>query len=162
THTSVIFGERMILKVFRRLEEGVHPEVEVGRYLTEKRGFAAAAPVLGVIEYRSRRAESTTLAVLHSYVVNEGTAWQWTRDELSRFFERVLTLPAEHQVVPLVQMPLLELSEAEAPRLVQEVIGRYLDMARLLGERTGELHSALAAELEAPAFTPEPTTGLYL
>src|SRR5262249_3120800 len=136
-------------------------EVEVGRYLTEKHGFANAAPILGLIEFRSRREESTTLAVLHGYVVNEGTAWQYTLDELSRFFERVLALPAEQQAIPVVNGRLIDVVDAEVPPLVQELMGRYLESARLLGERTAQLHLTLAAEVDSPAFAPEPFNYLY-
>src|SRR5262249_27159834 len=136
----------------RRLDEGTHPEVEVGRYLTEKHNFPYAAPILGLIEFRSRRQEATTLAVLHGYVPNEGTAWQYTLDELSRFFERVLALPAEQQAIPVAFGSLLELTDVEVPSAVQELVGRYLESARLLGERTARLHLALAADLDSAAF----------
>src|SRR5262249_48206725 len=65
THTFVTYGDRLILKVFRRIEEGVHPEVEIGRYLTERQGFPHVAPLVGVLERRRRKSEPTVLAVLH-------------------------------------------------------------------------------------------------
>lgn len=158
---SVVYGDRLILKVFRRVEEGLHPEVEIGRYLSEKAGFANVAPVLGAVEYRRRRGEPITLAVLHSFVPNEGTAWQHSLDELSRYFERVLALPAAQQQPPETTGRLMDLVKVETPRVVQEVVGRHLDFARLLGERTAEMHGALAANTEDPAFAPEPLTQLY-
>jgi maltose alpha-D-glucosyltransferase/alpha-amylase len=81
TNTSVIYSDRLILKFFRRIEEGIHPEVECGRYLTEKKEFGHVAPVLGSLDYRFRKREPITLAVLHSFVPNVGTAWQYTLDE---------------------------------------------------------------------------------
>jgi maltose alpha-D-glucosyltransferase / alpha-amylase len=75
THTNIYFGDRLTLKVFRRLEEGIHPEVEIGRYLTERKSFPHVAPILGVIERRRRKTESTLLAVVHACVRSEGTSF---------------------------------------------------------------------------------------
>src|SRR5262249_47938197 len=51
SNSSVVFGERMLLKVFRRLEAGAHPEVEIGRFLEERTSFHHAPPVVGTLEY---------------------------------------------------------------------------------------------------------------
>lgn len=161
TNTSIIFGDRVILKVLRRLEPGIHPEVEVGRYLTERRGAHLVAPVLGKLEYRAAKGDTVTLAVLHELRHHEGTAWQYTLDEMSRYFERVLALPAQEQQAPLPRGSLLDLTNEPIPPVALELINRYLDSARLLGQRTAELHLALAAEKEDPAFVPEPFSQLY-
>jgi maltose alpha-D-glucosyltransferase/alpha-amylase len=161
THSSYILNERFILKVFRRVDYGSHPEVEVGRFLMEKSPSATVAPVLGMVEFQARGREPMTLAVLHGYIPHEGTAWQYTLDELSRFFERVLALPSQDQSVPLSSGSFLDLSETEPPPVVTELIGRYLESARLLGERTAQIHKALASDSESPAFVPEGFGYLY-
>lgn len=161
THTSVVFGDRYILKVFRTIEEGIHPEFEVGRYLRDKANFEHVVPVLGRLEYRRRRRDSITLAILHRFMPNEGTAWQYTLDELSRYFERALSVSAEEQKVGLTNASPLSLSDEQPPHLVQELIGRFLELAQLLGQRTAELHLALAQEPDDPAFAPEPFTPFY-
>ncbi len=160
-NTSVLFADRMVLKAFRKVEAGTHPEVECGRYLTEKAAYAHVAPMLGYVEYRTRKAESISLAVLHGYVPNEGTAWQYTLDELSRYFERVLTLPAAELKAPSAPGSLCTLALSPAPAVIQELAGRYLESAGLLGMRTAELHLCLAAARDEPAFAPEPFTQLY-
>src|SRR5450756_921983 len=86
SNNSVVFGERLILKVFRRLEEGVNPELEVGRFLTEKTNFGQIAPLAGSLEYRRDGGEPVSLAVLLGYVPNQGDAWQYTLNTLSHFF----------------------------------------------------------------------------
>jgi maltose alpha-D-glucosyltransferase/alpha-amylase len=160
-HTSVFFGDQWVLKVFRRVEKGVNPEVEVGRYLTEK-FFPYTPPVFGTIEYRRPRDDATTLAVLQGYLANEGDAWQYTLDELGRFFERVLTLPGPARGLPVLPaVSLLERAGADLPAQANELIDTYLASARLLGHRTAELHLALAADTEDAAFTPEPFSKLY-
>ncbi|MCX7700256.1 MAG: maltose alpha-D-glucosyltransferase [Gemmataceae bacterium] len=161
THTSFVFGDRFILKMFRRVEGGTHPDVEVCRFLAERGGFPSVAPLLGMVELQARGQEPMTLAVLHGFVPSEGNAWQYTVDELSRYFERVLALTTEEQAVPVTFGSLLDLADAEPPSLVVELIGRYLESARLLGERTAQLHRALAADAESPAFAPEPFGYLY-
>jgi maltose alpha-D-glucosyltransferase / alpha-amylase len=161
SNTSVIYGDRLILKVFRRPEEGVNPDLEIGAFLTERTGFAHVPPVAGALEYRRRKGEPMTLAILQGFVPNQGDCWQFTLDALGRYFERVLSRRAE---IPVPQVPAgsaLDLANAPAPPLVAEMIGTYLPFVELLGRRTAELHVALASEREDPRFSPEPFTRLY-
>jgi maltose alpha-D-glucosyltransferase / alpha-amylase len=161
TNTSIVYGDRLVLKLFRRVLPGIHPENEMGRYLTQRAAFANAAQVLGSIEYQRRKLEPVTLAVLHRFVPNEGTAWQYTLDELSRYFERVLALPPTEPQLPPGPDSLIELANTPVPAAAEELIGRYLESARLLGQRTAELHLALGQPNDDPAFSPEPFSQLY-
>ncbi len=159
-NTLVSYGDQLVLKVFRRAEAGVHPELEVGRFLQEHMLFSAAVPVAGAAEYRPYRGESMTLAVLHGQVAHQGDAWTYTRHALGLFFERALTLPIPPEELPLPSRPLLELADEEPPALAQEVIGSYLASVQTIGRRTAELHLALASDSNDPAFVPEPFTTL--
>jgi len=67
------------------VEEGPHPEVEMGRFLVEGGRFAHAAPLAGVLEYRPRRGPTAVLGVLHACQAFETDAWQRTLDELGDF-----------------------------------------------------------------------------
>src|SRR6185503_6725408 len=89
-HTSMVFGTRFVMRVLRRIEEGPHPDVEIGRYLTEQR-FPSSPPLLGALEYSRSRTQSAVVGTLHGYVPHENDAWTFTVDELGRYFERVLT-----------------------------------------------------------------------
>jgi maltose alpha-D-glucosyltransferase/alpha-amylase len=82
SNNSVVFGERLILKLFRRLESGVNPDLEVSRFLTERR-FPNVAPVAGALLYRWGRDQAATLAMLQAYVPNQGDAWSHALDELA-------------------------------------------------------------------------------
>ncbi len=155
SNNSVVFGERLILKVFRRLEEGVNPELEVGRFLTEKTNFAQIAPLAGSLEYRREVGEPTSLAVLQGYVPNQGDAWQYTLNTLAQFLQGPELLESEPPVMP---RNLLQASGAELPEVSARTFGAYLESARLLGRRTAELHIALASDVEDPAFSPEKIT----
>jgi maltose alpha-D-glucosyltransferase/alpha-amylase len=154
SNTSVVYGDRFKLKLFRRLEEGVSPELELGRFLTEKEPFSNTAPVAGVIEYKTRWREPVTLGILHGYVRNEGDAWQYTVDSLGRYFERVLAQPGMEAPIPSGPS-LLDIINEEVPPIVTEAIGPYLVSAQLLGQRTAELHLALASAVDEPNFVPE-------
>jgi maltose alpha-D-glucosyltransferase/alpha-amylase len=156
SNTSVIYGDRFILKLFRRLDEGVNPELEIGRLLTEKTTLAHVPPLAGFVEYRRGRQEPLTVAILQGLVPKEGDAWQYTLDELERYFERVLTDRPEAEEVAVPARSLLDLAEEAPPRLAADLIGPYLESARLLGERTADLHVALASALDDPSFVPEP------
>lgn len=155
---TIAFGDRWFLKVFRRLEEGVNPELQIGRFLTEKAPGTHVPPVVGAIEFRRDQQEPMTLAVLESFVPNQGDAWQYTLNALGQFFERVLTLPVKAQDLPMPHKPLLDLVDAEVPAQVQDVLGAHLTAVQLLGQRTAELHMALASVRDDPLFAPEPLT----
>ncbi|HYC22077.1 MAG TPA: maltose alpha-D-glucosyltransferase [Candidatus Bathyarchaeia archaeon] len=158
---SAVYGGRLILKLYRRPGEGVSPELEVGRFLTERTSFLRVPPTGGSIEYRPDRREPITLGVLKGFVPGQGDAWRYTLDELGRYFERALSRhrDAEAPVVP--QGSLLDLTQMEPPDLVRELMSSYLESARLLGRRTAELHLALASVDDDPAFAPEPMSSLY-
>jgi maltose alpha-D-glucosyltransferase/alpha-amylase len=155
SNNSVIFGERLMLKVFRRLEEGVNPELEVGRFLTEKAEFPNVAPLAGSLEYRRPQGEPISMAIIQAYVPNQGDAWQHTLTTVSHFFNSPELLDVEPQ---MLTRGIVEASREELPEIAVKTIGNYLDSAKLLGRRTAELHGALASDPTDPAFAPERMT----
>jgi maltose alpha-D-glucosyltransferase/alpha-amylase len=150
----VRFGDSYLLKVFRRFEAGINPELELGRFLSEKARFAHMAPVRGFIEFHPRTGPPTTLAVLHRYVEHHSDAWQLALDQLSSYFERVLSLPREDLQGKVPRLPIFGSLPPDIAAF-DELVGSYLATARLLGERTAELHRALSGDLTDPAFAPE-------
>jgi maltose alpha-D-glucosyltransferase / alpha-amylase len=133
TNTSVTLGERLFLKCYRKLRSGTNPELEVGRFLTEVAEFRNCVPVAGAVEYVRGEEEPTTLALLQSYVPNQGDGWSYTLDYLQRYLETHLGTPeATHAA--------------------------YLILIQTLATRTAELHRALATASRDPAFAPEPLT----
>jgi maltose alpha-D-glucosyltransferase/alpha-amylase len=153
SNNSVVFGERLILKVFRRLEDGVNPELEVGRFLTEQTAFSQIAPLAGSLEFRRDRGEPVAIAVLQGYVPNQGDAWQYTLTTLDHYL-KAMEQPASGDA-PAQKQTLLQASAMDMPEVATRTIGAYLDSARLLGRRTAELHTALASDPDDPAFAPE-------
>jgi maltose alpha-D-glucosyltransferase / alpha-amylase len=161
SNSSVTFGDNLILKIMRRLEPGVNPELEMGLFLSERQHAAQVAPLAGAITYESWRAEPLTIAVAHSFVPNQGDAWSYTIDALGRFYEWAAARPTE--AVQSVQLPkgTAGLWEDEMPALAIEGMGPFLTQMRLLGQRTAELHQTLSADSEDRAFAPEPFTTHY-
>ena len=144
SNTSIIYGDQFILKLFRKIEPGINPDVEVGTFLTEH-GFKHTPAVLGSIEYR-RKSEVYAAGILQQFVKSEGDAWKHTLDCLSLFFERAL--------------PLGETKELFDPTEVRRIVGTYLDSAELLGKRTAQMHAVLADSAAGPDFAPEAVTQL--
>lgn len=159
TNTSVVYGNHLILKLFRRLEDGINPDIEIGQFLTENTPFTNISLVAGSLEYRRGRQKPNSLAILEHFVPNEGDAWGYTLDTLGRYLEEVLTHPTV-QAPPISRKSLLSLLR-EPPSLARETIGAYLVSAQLLGQRTAELHIALASGMDNPDFAPEMFTTLY-
>jgi maltose alpha-D-glucosyltransferase/alpha-amylase len=153
-----------LLAIFRRLEPGVHPDLEIGRFLTEKTTFRQTPRVAGWLEIRPRGpGETYTLGVLRELVPNEGDAWSYTQDALGRYYERAVTGwgRGERGPAPVPAEPLVELAGRELAPDDFERLGTYLPTVRLLGERTAELHIALASVREERDFAPEPFSELY-
>ncbi len=153
SNTSIIYRDRYILKLFRKLESGINPDVEVGRFLTE-RGFRNTPAVLGNIEYRPQNsAAGYGAAILQQFVPNKGDAWKYTLDSLQGFFERAL--PSKRIAPTFATEHPLNLIGQEIPPKLRLFVGDYLDSAALLGKRTAEMHAALAGSGSGPDFEPE-------
>jgi maltose alpha-D-glucosyltransferase/alpha-amylase len=158
SNTSIIYGDSLILKFFRRLEQGINPDLEIGMFLTEKSHFRNVPAVAGSIEYSSQGSESSTVAILQGFIPNQGDAWRFTLESLAAFWDHVATL--SNAAPPEASVPaetVLEYDQ-DLPRAATELIGPYLSKVRTLGKRTAELHLALASDPSDPAFAPEPYT----
>jgi len=161
SNSSVIFGGRLIMKLFRKVDAGLNPDLEIGRYLTEESQFAHTPPVAGALEYTRGKGEPLTLAIFQGFVENEGDAWDYTLDVLRSYFDEVLArADLDAPETPTTIGAMLDASTADSPELICELAAAYLERARLLGQRTAELHLALARGRGA-AFAPEGFSTLY-
>ena len=154
SNTNFLFGDKLLMKLFRRLEPGLNPDVEIGRFLTEVAAFPRVAPYLGALTLHPQTGEPTTVALLQGLVVNEGDGWSWTLAELARFFESVAAAPAPTDESRSASF----LAQTPVSRQLAEHAALYLQSAALLGQRTAELHLALATPTDDPAFAAEPFT----
>jgi maltose alpha-D-glucosyltransferase / alpha-amylase len=154
-YSSILHGDKFILKLFRRWEPGPNPEVELEKYLTENLRFDAVLPFAGCLEYLRADTEPATLAMLQVVVPNEGDGWKWTLEEVERYYENCAKLPFPENA-PTEKAGIFELSEQPASPVVRDHLGIYLDWAETLGRRTAQMHLALASSANTPALSPEP------
>lgn len=136
SNTVLTLDETLFLKGYRNLREGLNPELEMGRFLTEVAKYPSCVPVLGALEYIGNDGRTMTLAMVQGYVSNQGDGWDHTLDYLERFLRDVATTAA----------PLPDPLAAH---------GGFLALMTVLGQRTAELHNALAMRTGAAAFEPE-------
>ncbi|HEY5331278.1 MAG TPA: maltose alpha-D-glucosyltransferase [Acidobacteriaceae bacterium] len=150
SNTSILYGERYILKLYRRLQQGENPDVEVPRFLTDIAHFENIPAYLGHL----RSADGTTLAFLQAFAPNQGDGWQWMQEELTRFYESVANCPppsSPGESASFLPNPVASLEIGDHAAL-------SLDAAALLGRRTAELHLALATPTTDKAFAAEQFT----
>ena len=136
SNASIAFGDALILKLYRRLREGVQPDIEVARFLTEETDFANAPALLGTLDWVAADGQATTLAAASEYVRNQGDAWAWLTDTLLREIEA------------------RDMSDDDSG-----LTGGAIDLGAVLGRRTAELHRALASGAPGTAFAADPLTG---
>lgn len=137
SNTVVTLNETLFLKGYRHLREGLNPELEMGRFLTEVAHYPHCVPVLGALEYTANDGRTMTLAMVQSYVSNQGDGWDYTLGYLERFLRDFATTNGA-------------LPDPLAAH------GGFLALMATLGRRTAELHKALAMRTGAAAFEPEP------
>jgi maltose alpha-D-glucosyltransferase / alpha-amylase len=138
SNTTALVDTHCVVKLFRRLEPGVNPEIEVGRFLTDTVAFPNAPPLLGAVELEENGIRSA-VAVVHGFVENQGDAWTVTSAYLDRFVEERRLLTAEAA----------EHSDEEAA---------YARRMEQVGRRVAELQLALASRDDVVDFAPEPIT----
>jgi maltose alpha-D-glucosyltransferase/alpha-amylase len=155
SNTSIVYGDRLILKLFRRLQPGINPDFEIGRQLTERAGFNRVPPVAGAFEYTGLGIETCTLAMMQQLILSQGDGWAHTLDEIARFFEAVDAEPAPAGAGFETYADLIA---SEPSERVARAMGSYLVTAATLGRRTAEMHLALGSDAADPAFLPEPLT----
>jgi maltose alpha-D-glucosyltransferase / alpha-amylase len=161
SNSSIVFGDQLILKLFRRSEQGVNPDLEIGHFLTERAHFKHSPAIAGAIEYRPKTGEASAVGVLQTYIPNEGDAWRYTLDQLSQFFDRMAARQTEITIAPLLSRSFVDLISEQVPEKASELIGPYFESVKLLGQRTAEFHVALASDHEHADFSPEPFGILY-
>jgi maltose alpha-D-glucosyltransferase/alpha-amylase len=138
SNSTALVDNDYVVKVYRKLESGINPEIEIGRFLTEVAGFANTPALLGSVELVEGDKKSA-VAIVHAFVANQGDAWTVTSAYLDRFVDEQRLLATSDQPGE---------SEEQAPYL------RYMSQ---IGRRVAEMHLALASNDEFADFAPEPT-----
>ena len=160
TNTSIRFHNDLCLKLYRRIEVGVSPEVEMCSALSDHTSFKNLPDYLGSLNYEQSRTSRYSLGILQHYVKNEGDAWQLSLGHVQRYYDDLLARISSGIVLP--PLPGLSGDPVQLPAIMHELLGEaYLGMIEKLAERTAEMHLSLASLDSDPAFAPEAFTTLY-
>jgi len=155
TNTALVFGDRIFMKLFRRVEEGPNPDVEMSEYLSEVAGFTRVPRLAGSLEFALGDRPGATLALAQQRVPHQANGWDHAIGDLGRYFERAESRSADVTPEIVDDDPLVAAQHA-VPPLALDVVSAYLESAATLGRRTAEMHLALARETTDPAFQPQP------
>jgi maltose alpha-D-glucosyltransferase/alpha-amylase len=138
SNSSVIIDESLVLKLIRSVHGGIHPEAEMGRYLTEH-GFGNAPLLLGEIVRIAADGTPHTLAIVQNFVRNQGDGWVWTQDFLARAIEEIAVT-------------------GDVGQNKTDAFANYTRFAAAIGRRLAEMHAIFAAPSDQPDFDPEPAS----
>jgi maltose alpha-D-glucosyltransferase/alpha-amylase len=156
SNTSLTFGDRFVVKLFRRLQPGPNPEVEIGEHLTVRTSFRRVPRLAAFVEYEPAGETAIHLGVAQELVKSQSDGWSHALGELGRFYDEVAARGAPPDAD--ASLHLFELAGRPAPPIIAEVAGNYIESAHTLGWRTADLHLALAADAATASFAPEPYT----
>jgi maltose alpha-D-glucosyltransferase/alpha-amylase len=160
SNTAIIYNDQYFLKFYRKIEGEINPDLEIIRFLSEHTNFRNSPKYAGSIEFNDENGANYVFGMMQEKVEHQGDAWVMTVDSVGRFYERVLTSTKKDEVLELVNEPTLKFEEA--PELIQELIGRgFYERITRLGQRTAEMHLALASDQSNPAFAPEEFNANY-
>jgi maltose alpha-D-glucosyltransferase / alpha-amylase len=161
SNTSIVVGGDVILKLIRHVHEGPNPDLEIGRHLTHTARFSHTAPVVGSASWHPRRGEERTLVVISEFVSNEGDAWEHVRGTIARFYEKVLSTDDRPATIRSATDPVAFSRQRRTVRdlLEDSPFTEFAEQIELLGQRTAELHCALATGGE-DALAPEGFTAM--
>ncbi len=160
TNTSIRFHNDLCLKLYRRIEIGVSPEVEMCSALSDQTTFTNLPAYFGSLNYDQSRSSRYSLGILQNYVQNEGDAWQLTLGHVQRYYDDLRVKIKAGVALPAISA--LSGTPVQLPEIMHELIGGvYLSIIEKLAERTAEMHLSLASLDSDPAFAPEAFTTLY-
>ena len=162
SNTSIVYEDTFFLKLYRRVEEGINPDVELPRHLTEETQFAHTPAYAGSMAWQREGSSPITIALLQQLVPNQSDAWSFALDNIDNSLSHALTLKGKLDAPPELPASALPIDPASIAPGIQDFIGPvFLEMMSLLGRRTGELHVALMSLSQGPDVTPEPFSLLY-
>ncbi len=156
SNTSITYDNKYYLKLYRKVDRAINPDVEITEFLTKHAKFKNIPEFVGTVEWRFNN-ESMVLGMMQEMVKSNSDGWKYMLDRLDDFNEKILTHNAIGQISPTLLGTITQpVSYDETPHDIKELLeGTVAELVRLLGERTGEMHLALASGEEFPAFKPE-------
>lgn len=154
SNTSILFGKKLLLKLYRCCHAGINPDLELLRFLSETAEFPHSPAISGFIEYHNQKNQVSALGLLEIYCPHETDAWRYSLQNLQHFFANI---PAIQPILPTTDH---WFGAAAIPEITTNLLGNYGGSMYLLGQRTAEMHTALASN-ETADYQPEPFTAFY-
>ncbi len=162
SNTSVVIDETFVLKLYRKLEQGVNPDVEMSLFLTEQSRFAGIAKVAGTVRYINNSGLESTLGMLQEFVPNRGDGWSYTLEALRVYCRDAEVRAAQGEEPPEPAPGLIEAARSEPPEAFAAMTKEFLRDIRTLGSRTAEFHLALTKDTGNRDFKPEKASRLFV
>jgi maltose alpha-D-glucosyltransferase/alpha-amylase len=160
SNTAIIYNDEYFFKFYRKLEKEINPDLEIIRFLSEHTTFQNCPKYAGSIEYHDNEGSTIVFGLLQEKVENQGEAWAMSVDSVGRFYERVMAKGKAVKLPKLINRSSIKFEDS--PEIIQELIGRgFYERIVRLGQRTAEMHIALASDASNPAFTTEKFTANY-
>ncbi len=159
SNTSLIYGKQFYLKLYRKIVEGVNPDVEIAKHLTEKLKFPYTPPFLGSINLKDKKNNVLELGCLQRYIKSEGDAWHMMLETARIFYDELRASQEELLVAPVEFNFLVNSMGKKTYEILGDRIGGAItDFAALVGQRTAKLHLSLATPEGDASFLPESFT----
>ena len=162
SNTSIIIGEAFVLKLYRKMEYGLNPDVEMNLFLTEQNLFTGIARVAGTMQYIDATGHESTVGMLQEFIPNLGDGWSYTLTALQDYYRQAEAQLAKGAAPPGTDLPLIEASRNDPPAAFLEMTGDFLQAIRTLGRRTAEFHLALSQNTDNRNFKPEKASRSFI
>ncbi len=162
SNTSIVFNEKYVLKIFRRIFISTNPDYEIGRFLTEVTKFKNTPTYAGSINLSVGEENDTiTLGLMQDLIINQGDAWSYFLKEIETIFKSIQIKNID--INSLEDVPMYKsIKRKELPESLIQWIGvDFFMKIERLAQRTAELHVALGSDIRDTAFFPQRYNGDY-
>jgi len=162
SHTVILYGNKLVLKIFRQIDYSSSRDVEISRFLSEKIKFNQVPEYYGTIEFARSKSYPSTLGIAQRYIPDATTATEHIADGFQRYYENMTSVGPKGKLPKLKGSLKNPTSFHELTLEAQKILGgAYLEHVLLLGQRTAEMHKALSFAQEEPDFRFEEFTSHY-
>ncbi|EMR01884.1 maltose alpha-D-glucosyltransferase [Cesiribacter andamanensis] len=157
SNSAIAYDNDLFMKLYRKLDYVINPDVEVSRFLTEKAGFPHTPNYLGTLEWQQGDGRSLMVGMVQEMASNQGDAWEYIQGVLRMYYEGISARREELHQPPQVSADLLAPTpQSELPQTIQNILsGAYQEQIELLGRRTADMHKALASQPSFADFSHE-------
>jgi maltose alpha-D-glucosyltransferase/alpha-amylase len=154
---SLLYHNDFYLKLYRKLDRAINPDLEIVRFASEHKGFEYIPKLVATIQLEYGKDDSILLGMMQEAVEYESDMWTYLLEFLKRYYSRI-TFNYAGQKAPRLKGSLVKpiaLEDLDDDELKAEIGALYADQIRMLGERTAAFHLTMASDESNPSFSPE-------